>query len=62
MHVAEERIRTIESVLTVTGGEVVYATAPSGSIAPEALPAVSPAWSPLAAYGGYQRPVPRREQ
>lgn len=53
--VPEEEIRGIESVLTVTGGDVVYSAAPFAALAPETLPPVSPAWSPVAAFGGYQR-------
>jgi len=53
--VPEEEIRGIESVLTVTGGDVVYSAEPFAMFAPEPLPPVSPAWSPVAAFGGYQR-------
>jgi predicted amidohydrolase YtcJ len=53
--VPEEEIRRIESVLTVTGGDVVYSAGPFTIFAPEPLPPVSPAWSPVAAFGGYQR-------
>jgi predicted amidohydrolase YtcJ len=53
--VPEEEIRRIESVLTVTGGDVVYSAKPFTMFAPEALPPVSPAWSPVAAFGGYQQ-------
>jgi predicted amidohydrolase YtcJ len=53
--VPEEEIRRIESVLTVTGGDVVYSAGPFTTFAPEPLPPVSPAWSPVAAFGGYQR-------
>jgi len=53
--VPEEQIRRIESVLTVTGGDVVYSAAPFAAFAPEPLSAVSPAWSPVAAFGGYQQ-------
>jgi predicted amidohydrolase YtcJ len=53
--VPEEEIRRIESVLTVTGGDVVYSAGPFTMFAPEPLPPVSPAWSPVAAFGGYQR-------
>ena len=56
MTVPEDRIHAIESVLTVTGGEIVYAVGPFADLAPSPLPAVSPAWSPVAAYGGYQQP------
>ena len=55
MTVPEEQIRKIESVLTVTGGDVVYSADPFTMFAPEQLPPVSPAWSPVAAFGGYQR-------
>jgi len=53
--VPEEEIRRIESVLTVTGGDVVYSAEPFTMFAPEPLSPVSPAWSPVAAFGGYQR-------
>lgn len=53
--VPDDEIRTIESVLTVTGGDVVYAAEPFERFAPEPLPAVSPAWSPVAVFGGYQK-------
>ena len=53
--VPDEQIRTIESVLTVVGGDVVYAAEPFAKVAPHALPPVSPAWSPVATFGGYQR-------
>jgi predicted amidohydrolase YtcJ len=52
--IPEEEIRSIESVLTVVGGKVVYAAQEFGSLAPPPLP-VSPDWSPVAAYGGYHR-------
>jgi hypothetical protein len=55
MTVPEEQIRRIESVLTVTGGDVVYSAGAFTSFAAEPLPPVSPAWSPVAAFGGYQR-------
>ena len=51
----EEQIRRIESVLTVTGGDVVYSANPFTAFGPEPLPPVSPTWSPVAAFGGYQR-------
>jgi hypothetical protein len=53
--VPEEQIRRIESVLTVTGGDVVYSANPFATFAAEPLPQISPAWSPVAAFGGYQR-------
>jgi predicted amidohydrolase YtcJ len=55
MMVPEEQIPRIESMLTVTGGDVVYSAGPFAAFAPESLPPVSPAWSPVAAFGGYQR-------
>ena len=42
-------------MLTVVGGKVVYAAAPFETLAPPPLPPVSPAWSPVAHFGGYQR-------
>lgn len=57
--VAEEQIRDIESVLTVVDGKVVYAAAPfdqlGEGLTPAELPPVSPAWSPVAHFGGYQK-------
>lgn len=54
--VPEEQIKRIESLLTVVVGKVVYAAKPFVAFAPPALPAVSPAWSPVAHFGGYQHP------
>ena len=53
--VPEEQIKNIQSLLTVAG-KVVYAAKPFDAFAPPALPAVSPAWSPVAHFGGYQHP------
>jgi predicted amidohydrolase YtcJ len=55
--IAEDRIKYLESVLTVVNGSVVYASAEFGDHAPPRLP-VSPNWSPVGTYGGYYR---RRE-
>jgi predicted amidohydrolase YtcJ len=53
--VPEESIRAIESVLTVTGGKIVYADGPFQKlVAP--LPAILPDWSPVKLYGGYYSP------
>jgi len=52
--VPEEQIKHIESLLTVVAGKVVYAAKPFENVAPPALPPVSPAWSPVAHFGGYQ--------
>jgi predicted amidohydrolase YtcJ len=54
--VSEERIPRIESVLTVTGGDIVYAASPFEALGPGALPVVTPGWSPVARFGGYQQP------
>ena len=51
--VEPDEIRQLESVLTVVGGRVVYGSESYRSLAPE-LPPVSPSWSPVAHYGGYQ--------
>lgn len=50
----EEAIRGIESVLTVTNGQVVYGAEEFANLSPE-LPPVSPDWSPVKYYGGYQK-------
>jgi hypothetical protein len=56
--VPDEQIKNIESVLTVVAGKVVYAAKPCDALVegltPPALPPVSPAWSPVAHFGGYQ--------
>ncbi|RZB15780.1 amidohydrolase [Streptomyces sp. F001] len=51
--VAEPDIAHIESLLTVTGGRIVYAAAEYEGL-DEELPPVSPEWSPVAHFGGYQ--------
>lgn len=48
-----EKIKRLESVLTVVNGKVVYGAGPYAPLAPQP-PAVSPAWSPVAAFGGVQ--------
>lgn len=48
-----EGIKRLESVLTVVNGKVVYGAGPYAPLAPQ-LPPVSPGWSPVAAFGGYQ--------
>ena len=55
LEVPDEAIRTIESMLTVTGGDVVYSAGPFAELTPDPIPAVSPSWSPVAAFGGYQQ-------
>lgn len=56
--VPEEEIRGIESLLTVVGGEVVYAAGALAEHGPPPLP-VTPDWSPVAAYGGYRSSTAR---
>jgi len=50
--IPDEEIKQLESVLTIVGGKVVYATEEFSKLAPPALP-VSPSWSPVKEYGGY---------
>jgi predicted amidohydrolase YtcJ len=52
--IPEEQIKQLESVLTITGGKVVYAAKEFSKLAPPPLP-VSPDWSPVKHYGGYSR-------
>ena len=58
--VADEDIARIESVLAVTGGQIGYAAAEYEDLdAP--LPAISPRWSPVGRFGGYQQPAGARQ-
>src|ERR1700740_2508457 len=52
--IPEEEIKHLESVLTIVGGKVVYATDEFSKLAPPALP-VSPSWSPVNESGGYAK-------
>ncbi|MBV9092463.1 MAG: amidohydrolase family protein [Streptosporangiaceae bacterium] len=55
--VPAEDISRIESVLTITGGKIVYTAAEyEGLAAP--LPPIEPHWSPVACYGAYQQSAP----
>jgi hypothetical protein len=54
--VPEEEIKHLESVLTIMGGKVVYATDEFSKLDPP-LPPVSPDWSPVGKYGAYARPA-----
>jgi predicted amidohydrolase YtcJ len=54
--VAEEEIKGLQSVLTVVGGEVVYAAQGFSHLAPPPLPAALD-WAPTAHYGGYHTPA-----
>jgi hypothetical protein len=53
--VEEERIKSIESELTVLNGVVVHAVGDFANHAPPNLP-VMPDWSPVAEFGGYGAP------
>jgi predicted amidohydrolase YtcJ len=55
--VPEEKIKGIESVLTIVGGKVVYGAGEFERLAPPPLP-VSPGWSPVGAYDGYHQAQP----
>ncbi len=50
--VEEDAIRGLESVLTMVGGQIVHGMDEYASLAPY-LPPVSPDWSPVARFGGY---------
>src|SRR6185436_641702 len=52
--IPEEEIKQLESVLTIVGGKVVYATDEFSRLAPPELP-VSPTWSPVGTYAGYAK-------
>jgi len=56
--VPEERIKGIESVLTILGGRVVYGAEEFSNLAPPPLP-YSPDWSPPGRYGGYRSDAAR---
>jgi predicted amidohydrolase YtcJ len=61
--IPEDEIKSLESLLTIVGGKVVYAADEFASMAPPDLPA-SPDWSPVNEYGGYHNertPVEARE-
>src|ERR1700678_3332592 len=52
--IPEEEIKHLESVLTIVGGKIVYASEEFSKLAPPPLP-VSPEWSAIKGYGGYAR-------
>jgi hypothetical protein len=54
--VPEQEIKDLQSVLTVVGGEVVYASEDFSQLAPPPLPAAVN-WAPTAHYGGYYNPA-----
>jgi predicted amidohydrolase YtcJ len=55
--VPEEEIKGIESLLTVTNGQIVFASDAFAKFAPPPLPPVQPDWSPVARFGGYASPT-----
>jgi predicted amidohydrolase YtcJ len=58
-NIDEEKIRDLESVLTVVNGKPVYGSGAFADHAPPALP-VMPDWSPVAKFGGYGAPYYNR--
>lgn len=52
--VPAEEVPHIESMLTVTGGRIVFGAGDFADLAPPPLP-VSPGWSPVALFGGHWR-------
>jgi predicted amidohydrolase YtcJ len=47
------QIKDLESLLTIVNGKVVHGAGAYAPLSPE-LPQISPAWSPVRQYGGYQ--------
>jgi hypothetical protein len=58
--VPEEKIKGIESVLTIVDGKIVHATEEFKPLAPAPVP-VLPEWSPVKAFGGYGAPLDLRK-
>ncbi|MFC5422853.1 amidohydrolase [Bosea eneae] len=56
MSVPGDEIRQITSVLTLVGGKPVYGAGDYADLAPPPPPAM-PEWSPVRAFGGYQKQV-----
>ena len=54
MTVPEDQIKSLSSVLTIVGGNVVHGDGPFGKLAPP-LPLPSPDWSPVNKFGGYYK-------
>lgn len=55
--IPDERIKSLESVLTIVGGKTVYGAAEFSNLAPPELP-VLPEWSPVAHFSGYSKLAP----
>jgi predicted amidohydrolase YtcJ len=58
--VPEEKIKGIESVLTIVDGKIVYGAQEYQGLGPASLP-VLPEWSPVKVYGGYGAPLDVRK-
>ncbi|HEY8957350.1 amidohydrolase [Chitinophaga sp.] len=52
--IEDEKIKAIESILTIVGGKIVYAKDDFATHAPPSVP-VLPDWSPVKSYPGYYR-------
>ncbi|MDB5756290.1 MAG: Exoenzyme regulatory protein aepA precursor [Massilia sp.] len=59
--VDEERIKSLESVLTIVGGKIVFGAGKFDALAPPPLP-VLPEWSPVRTVPGHYRPAAPRQQ
>jgi predicted amidohydrolase YtcJ len=57
----EEAIKSIESVLTIVGGKIVYGAAEFKPLGPAPIP-VLPDWSPVATVPGHYRAAARAQQ
>ena len=60
LSVPEEKMKGIESVLTIVDGKIVYGAGEFGNLDPTPLP-VLPEWSPVKVYGGYGAPLDVRK-
>ena len=60
MRVPDDEIIGIESVLTILGGSIVHGSSEFDDLAPP-LPQPMPDWSPVRAFGGYQKQTAQRE-
>jgi predicted amidohydrolase YtcJ len=58
--VDEEAIKSIESVLTIVGGKIVYGEAEFKPLAPAPIP-VLPDWSPVKTVPGHYRPLVQKQ-
>jgi predicted amidohydrolase YtcJ len=52
MTIAEEALKSLCSIMTIVGGEIVYADQEFTDYTPPVLP-ISPSWSPAIRFGGY---------